>query len=195
MSALSTHHKRTKRSETREEQRSTKEKNSSKWRKAQKGKNSHLLKQNRFPKTRATARRNRSKAKTWLLKDRGKARRSHARSGGKARKDQETKQSRHSPCKAFPSHKCNSPKMMHSQSPVCNKFKIQQVPPLFDHFSQKFLPLVGTCTHQAYNMAKPPPEIMLCNECRAECVSETFRYTKIWSSSDRHVCFINRNWI
>ena len=28
------------------------------------------------------------------------------------------KQSRHSPCKAFPSHKCNSPKMMHSQSPV-----------------------------------------------------------------------------
>ena len=28
-------------------------------------------------------------------------------------------------------------------------------------------------------MPKPPPEIMLCNECRGEGVSETFRHTKI----------------
>ena len=41
----------------------------------------------RFSKTRAMARRNRSKAKTWLLKDRGNARRSHARSRGKTRKN------------------------------------------------------------------------------------------------------------
>ena len=95
----------------------------------------------RFPKTRATAQRNRSKAKTWLLKDRGNARRSHARSRGKTRKDQEPKQSRHSPCKAFPSHKCNSHKMMYSQSPVRNKFfKNQTSPPLFDHFSPKNSP-------------------------------------------------------
>jgi len=40
-----------------------------------------------------------------------------------------------------------------------------------------------------------PPQSMLCNECCAEGVRETFRHTKIWSSSDRHVCFINRNWI
>ena len=95
----------------------------------------------RFPKTRATARRNRSKAKTWLLKDRGNARRSHARSRGKARKDQEPKQSRHSPCRAFPSHKCNLPKWCTLKALCATSFsKIKQVSPLFDHFSPKNSP-------------------------------------------------------
>jgi len=35
---------------------------------------------------------------------------------GKRGKIRSQKQSRHSPCKAFPSHKCNSPKMMHSRT-------------------------------------------------------------------------------
>ena len=99
----------------------------------------------RFPKTRAMARRNRSKAKIWLLKDRGNARRSHARSRGKARKDQEPKQSRHSPLKAFPCHKCNSPKMKHSQSRVRNKFFKNQtsLPLVRSLLSKKFSHLLA----------------------------------------------------
>ena len=96
------------------------------------------------PKTRATARRNRSKAKTWLLKDRGNARRSHARSRGKTRKTRSQKQSRNSTSKAFPSHKYNSPKMMHSQGPVPNKFfKNQTSLPLVRLLLPKFSPLLA----------------------------------------------------
>jgi hypothetical protein len=44
----------------------------------------------------------------------------------------------HSPSNAFPSHKCNSPKMMHSQRPCAQQvFQNKQVSPLFNHFSQK----------------------------------------------------------
>ena len=157
MSALSTHHKRTKRSETRKEQRST-----NKWRKTQKGKNSHLLKQNRSLKTRATARRNRSKAKTWLLKDRDNARRSHARSRGKTRKSGATNKAETPPKMHFPNQEHKQSRnssslsqmqlsqMMHSQSPVHNKFfKNQTSLHLVRSLLPKILPLVGTCTHQA----------------------------------------------
>ena len=158
MSALSTHHKRTKRSETKEEQRSTKEKNSSKWqKKLRKARAVTYSSKDRSPKTRATARRNRSKAKTWLLKDRGNARRSHVRSRGKTRKTRSQEQSRNSPNKVFPSHKCNSPKMMHSQKPCAQQvFQKSNKSPPCSITSFKILPLVGTCTHQAYKDLKLP---------------------------------------
>ena len=94
---------------------------------------------------------------------------------GKRGKLKSQKQSRHSLSKAFSSHKCNSPKMMHSQSPVHNKFfknqtslplvrsllssfsKIKQVSPLFDHFSQNSPP----CWHMhtsSLKRPKAPPE-------------------------------------
>ena len=84
--------------------------------------------------------------------------------------------------KFFPSHMCNSTKMMHSQGPVHNKFfkKIKQISPLFDHFSQNSPP----CWHmhtsslkrpKAPPEAKTPPEQMLCHECNAECVSESIQ--------------------
>ena len=133
----------------------------------------------RSPKTRAMARRNRSKAKTWLLKDRGNARRSHAGSGRKELRSQ--KQNRHSPSIAFPSHKCSSPKMMHSQSPVHNKFfKNQTSHPLV----RSLLPNSPPCWHmhtsslkrsKAPPEAETPPEQMLCNECNARGVSESIQ--------------------
>ena len=54
------------------------------------------------------------------------------------------KTSRNSPNKVFPSHKCNSPKMMHSQSPVHNKFfKNQTSLPLVRSLLSKFSPLLA----------------------------------------------------
>ena len=104
------------------------------------------------------------------------------------RGNQEPNQSRNSPRKFFPSHKCNSPKMMHSQSPVPNKFsKIKQVSPLFDHFSQNSPP----CWHmhtsrlqrpKAPPEAETPPERMLCNECNAGGVSESIQGYKDMSN-------------
>src|SRR6185503_15077472 len=56
------------------------------------------------------------------------------------RENQELKPKQKLSKKFFSSHKCNSPKMMHSQSPVHNKFfKNQTSLPLFDHLS-KFPP-------------------------------------------------------
>ena len=53
------------------------------------------------------------------------------------------KTSRNSPNKVFPSRKCNSPKMMHSQSPVLNKFfKNQTSLPLVRSLLSKFSPLL-----------------------------------------------------
>ena len=71
--------------------------------------------------------------------------------------------------------------MMHSQSPVRNKcFKNQTSLPLVRSLlSQKFSPLLAHAHIKPKKMPKPPPEIMLCNECRAEGVSETFKHTKI----------------
>ena len=118
MSALSTHHKRTKRSDKKKQ----------KWRtqasdkKLRKAEIVTYSSRDRSPKTRAKARRNRSKAKTWLLKDRGNARRSHARSRGKMRKTRRQNQSRNSTSKVFPSHMCNSPKMMHSCASLESSF-------------------------------------------------------------------------
>ena len=65
------------------------------------------------------------------------------------RGNQKPNQSRNSQTKVFPSHMCNSPKMMHSQSTVHNKFfkKSNKSPPC-SITSLKILPLVGTCTHQ-----------------------------------------------
>ena len=63
---------------------------------------------------------------------------------GKRGKIRSQKQSRHSPFKAFPSHKCNSPKMMHSQSPVHNKFFKKQISlPLVRSLLPKFSPLLA----------------------------------------------------
>ena len=63
---------------------------------------------------------------------------------GKRGKLKSQKQSRHSPSKAFPSHKCNSPKMTHSQSPVHNKFfKNQTSLPLVRSLLPKFSPLLA----------------------------------------------------
>src|SRR6185369_27064 len=61
------------------------------------------------------------------------------------KKTRSQNQSRNSPCKAFPSHKCNSPKMMHSQSPVRNKFFKNQtsLPLVRSLLSQKFSPLLA----------------------------------------------------
>ena len=149
MSALSTHHKRKQRSD---------KKRSKKWRTQasdKKFRNTETVtysSRDRSPKTRATARRNRSKAKTWLLKDRGNARRSYARSRGKMRKTRSQEQSRNSQAKLFPLTSatlpkwCNSPKMMHShsQSPVHNKFfKNQTSLPLVRSLLSKFSPLLA----------------------------------------------------
>src|SRR6185437_15202113 len=60
------------------------------------------------------------------------------------RGNQEPNQSRNSPSKIFPSRKCNSPKMMHSQSPVLNKFfKNQTSLPLVRSLLSKFSPLLA----------------------------------------------------
>ena len=49
--------------------------------------------------------------------------------------------------------------MMHSQSPVHNKFfKNQTSLPLVQSLLSKNLPLVGTCTHQGYKDLELPPE-------------------------------------
>ena len=101
---------------------------------------------------------------------------------GKLKSQNLNSKARNSPSNVFPSHKCNSPKMMHSQSPVPNKFfqKIKQVSPLFDHFSQNSPP----CWHmhtsslkrpKAPPEAETPPEQMLCNECNAGGVSESIQ--------------------
>ena len=85
------------------------------------------------------------------------------------RGNQEPNQSRNSPNKVFPSHKCNSPKMMHSQSPVHNKFfqKSNKSPPC-SITSLKILPLVGTCTHQGYKDLELPLKLRLpLNRCYA----------------------------
>ena len=141
---------------------------------------------NRFPKTRATAQRNRSKARTWLLKDRGNARRSHAESGGKARKTQgpETKQTLLIPLTnaTLPNDALSKPCAQQifqksNKSPPCS-ITSPKISPLSDHFSQKFSPLLAHAHIKPKKMPKPPPEIMLCNECRAEGVSEPFRHTK-----------------
>ena len=120
----------------------------------------------RFPKTRATARRNRSKAKTWLLKDRGNARRSHAGSGRKTRNLRSQKQSKvDTPqAKLFPLTSATLPKWctlkylcttsfskikqalfdhFFSKIKQVSPFKNQTSLPLFEHFSQKFSPLVS----------------------------------------------------
>ena len=72
--------------------------------------------------------------------------------------------------KFFPlSHKCNSPKMMHSQSPVHNRFfqKSNKSPPC-SITSPKILPLVGTCTHQGYKDLELPLKLRLpLNRCYA----------------------------
>ena len=91
--------------------------------------------------------------------------------------------------KVFPhSHKCNSPKMMHSQSPVHNKFFNNQTSLLlFDHFSQNSPP----CWHmhtsslkrpKAPPEAETPPEQMLWNECNAGGVSESIQGYKDMSN-------------
>ena len=93
----------------------------------------------------------------------------------------EPKQSRNSQTKVFPSHKCNSPKMMHSQSPVHNKFfKNQTSLPLVDHFSQNSPPCWHMHTSSLKRPKAPPetetpPEQMLCNECNAGGVSESIQ--------------------
>ena len=67
------------------------------------------------------------------------------------RENQEPKPKQKLPKQIFSSHKCNSPKIMHShsRSPVHNKFfkKSNKSPP-YSITSLKILPLVGTCTHQ-----------------------------------------------
>ena len=118
--------------------------NNQKPKKSQEG--SHRMRQtkakNRSPKTWATARRNRSKAKTWLLKDRGNARRSHTRSRGKTRKPGAKTKAEIPQAKFFPlSHKCTT-----------SFSKIKQVPPLFHHFSQNSPP----CWHMHTSSLKKP---------------------------------------
>src|SRR6185436_18954272 len=80
----------------------------------------------------------------------GNARHSHARSRGKTSKPGAKTKAETPQAKFFPlSHKCNSPKLMHSQSPVHNKFfKKSNKPPPCSITSLKILPLVCTCTHQ-----------------------------------------------
>ena len=79
--------------------------------------------------------------------------------------------------------------MMHSQSPMHNKFfKNQTSLPLVRSLLQKILPLVGTCTHQSLKRPKAPPEAetppeqKLCNECNAGGVSESIQGYKDMSN-------------
>ena len=80
---------------------------------------------------------------------------------------------------------CNSPKMMHSQSPVHNKFfkKSNKSPPC-SITSLKILPLVGTCTHQGYKDLELPLKLRLPlnNECNAGGVSESIQGYKDMSN-------------
>ena len=143
----------------------------------------------RFPKTRATARRNRSKATTWLLKDRGNAWRSHARSRGKTRNPGAKTKEETPQAKFFPLTSATPlPKWCTLKALCTTSFsKIKQVSPLFDHFSQNSPP----CWHmhtsslkrpKAPPEAKTPPEQMLCHECNAEGVSESIQGYKDMSN-------------
>ena len=139
----------------------------------------------RFPKTRATAQRNRSKSKTWLLKDRGKAQHSHAGSGGKTRsqtKQKLTKQSFSLLPVQLSQHECTLKALC-----ATSFSKIKQISPLFDHFYQNSPP----CWHmhtsslkrpKAPPEAETPPEQMLCNECNAGGVSESIQGYKDMSN-------------
>ena len=121
----------------------------------------------RFPETRATARRNRSKAKTWLLKDRGKARRSQARSGGKARKNQELKTKQTLPMQSLSLSQVHlSQNNAHSKPCAQQVFQKSNKSPPCSITSPKILPLVGTCTHQVEKDLKLPLKLKLpLNRC------------------------------
>ena len=87
------------------------------------------------------------------------------------RENQEPKPKQKLPKQIFSSHKCNSPKIMHShtRSPVHNKFfkKLNKSPP-YSITSLKILPLVGTCTHQGYKDLELPLKLRLSlNRCYA----------------------------
>ena len=143
-------------------------KNSSKWHKAQKGKTVTYSSTDRSPKTRATARRNRSKDKTWLLKDRGNTRCSHARSRGKTRKPGAK------PKQKLPKQSFSLSQVQLSQNDALTKPCAQQVfqksnkSPPCSITSLKILPLVGTCTHQGYKDLELPLKLRLpLNRCYA----------------------------
>ena len=170
MSALSTHHNRTKREKkqrrTRKQERTWTSDKSSK-----EARTSHLTKQRSIPSDKGNGSTQSTKTQAWLLKDRGSARHSHARSGRKNRNSMH-----------FPLTSATLTTCMHSQSPVHNKFLEK---------SNNF-PLVRSltsppCWHvhtsslkrpKAPPEAETPPEQMLCNECNAGGVSESIQEYK-----------------
>ena len=152
MSALSTHHKWTKR-ETKTVKNKETRKNMNKWQKLERSKNKSLD-QAEIDSLRQGQRLDAiDQTQAWLLKDRGRARHSHARNGRKTRKTRSQTRPKlpwNSPWNAFPLTSATLTTCMHSQSPVHNKFlvlsKIKQFSPCS---ITKILALVGTCTHQA----------------------------------------------
>ena len=142
----------------------------------------------RSPKTRATARRNRSKPRHDSSKAEVTLDAVMQESEGK-RGNQEPKPKQKLLKQSFSLSKCNSPKMMHSQSPVHNKFfKNQTSLPLVRSLLSKNSP---PCWHmhtsslkrpKAPPEAETPPEQMLCNECNAGGVSESIQGYKDMSN-------------
>ena len=137
MSALSTHHKRTKRSD-KKKQESEELKQVTKSSESQE----QSLTQAKIDSIRQGQRLDAINQKPKY--DSSKTEVTHDAVMLKAEGKPGAKQSRNSQNKAFPSHRCNSPKMMHSQSPVHNKFvKNQTSLPLVRSLLPKFYPLLA----------------------------------------------------
>ena len=167
MSALSTHHKRTKRSETKEEQRSTKEKNSSKWQKAQKRQEQSLTQAKIDPL--------RQGQRLDAIDQKPK----HDSSKTEVMLDAVIQEAEGKRGNQEPKPKQKLPKQSFSLSQKSSPCSIT---------SPKILPLVGTCTHQASKRPKAPPEAetppeqMPCHECNAGGVSESIQGYKDMSN-------------
>ena len=152
--------------------------NDQKPKKSQEG--SHGMRQtkakNRSPKTWATALRNRSTKHDPSRKRQGSTQSCNGKAPVPPERGKGSTQPMREHAKAQTPPKCLTSHNMHNSPWV--QHSICQLP-------------LDKCS----TWMPTPPQSMLCNECCAEGVRETFRHTKIWSSSDRHVCFINRNWI
>ena len=177
MSALSTHHKRTKRSE---KKRNKKAKNSSKWHKTQKGKTSHLLKHRSIPLRQGQRldaidqKPKHDSSKTEVTLDAVMLEVEEKRGKPGARNKAETPQA-----KLFPLTSATLPKWCTLKALCTTSFsKFKQVSPLFKHFSQNSPPCWHMHTSSLKRPKAPPetetpPEQMLCNECSAGGVNES----------------------
>jgi hypothetical protein len=162
MSALSTHHKRTKRSDKKkqesEELKQVTKSSESQEQSLTQAKIDSLRQGQRLDAIDQNPKHDSSKTEVTLdavmLKAEGKP---------------GAKQSRNSQNKVFPSHRCNSPKMMHSQSPVHNKFfKNQTSLPLVRSLLPKFSALLAHAHIKSKKDLKLPLKLKLpLNRCYA----------------------------